>query len=207
MADQVKTCKVCGKDKLFAKGTWLWSSALNSPKGLRCLECVVTANKNWRLDNKEKANSTARAHYQKNAEIIKARSHSWQKANPVSHRISSRNWAIRNKEKCCEKQKLWQLANPNKVWRILHPDRARAKVRRDQAIRLLRVPKWLTNEDLQAIQEVYTNARKIEEATGIKQHVDHIVPLQGTTVSGLHVPTNLQIIPATSNLTKGNSYD
>ena len=51
---------------------------------------------------------------------------------------------------------------------------------------------------------IYKNCKEVSEKTGIKHHVDHIVPLRGKQVCGLHVPWNLQIIPAIDNMRKGN---
>ena len=53
----------------------------------------------------------------------------------------------------------------------------------------------------------YMFAKVLERIMGEQYHVDHVIPLQGKNVSGLHVPANLQIIPATANLRKGNKFE
>jgi hypothetical protein len=53
---------------------------------------------------------------------------------------------------------------------------------------------------------VYQIARDRTETTGIKHQVDHIIPLNGKLVSGLHVAANLQVLTATATEAKGNSY-
>ena len=75
-----------------------------------------------------------------------------------------------------------------------------------RASKLQRTPQWLNKEDLELIKDEYLMAKKLEEITGDVYHVDHVVPLQGENVSGLHVPWNLQVIEASENLSKGNRY-
>lgn len=61
-------------------------------------------------------------------------------------------------------------------------------------------PAWLTPEQRAEMRDIYRRARRL----GDGWHVDHIVPLNGRNVSGLHVPWNLQIVPADQNLKKSN---
>lgn len=76
-----------------------------------------------------------------------------------------------------------------------------------RASKTLRTPKWLTPDQLQAIRSTYLEASRISRATGVPHEVDHIVPLHGRRVSGLHVPWNLQIITAAQNRRKYNRLE
>ena len=70
-------------------------------------------------------------------------------------------------------------------------------VNKRRAAKLERTPPWVDHD---AIKKIYENCPP-------GYHVDHIVPLQGTRVSGLHVPKNLQYLPATENLRKSNKFE
>lgn len=65
-------------------------------------------------------------------------------------------------------------------------------------------PSWA---DRQAIRSIYAQAKDLTERTGEQWHVDHIYPLAGENVCGLHVEGNLQVITAKQNLAKSNRVE
>lgn len=73
-----------------------------------------------------------------------------------------------------------------------------------RAAKLQRTPPWA---DLDAMRAVYAEANRLTQETGIPHHVDHIVPLQGRLVSGLHVHNNLQILTGSENSKKRNHFE
>lgn len=104
------------------------------------------------------------------------------------------------------------LANQEKYkarslkWKAENKDKWNAKCMERYAAKLRACPKWLSEDDRWLIEQAYELAQIRERVCGGKWHIDHIVPLRGNTVSGLHVPWNLQVIPASVNCSKRNSW-
>lgn len=155
----------------------------------------------------------SRAHYAKRKEEINARRRlAYAENQELREKTLAMSKAYRdaNKEKIYATDRKWKLANPEKVkaitkrWCNNHPDRLASNVRIRQASKAKRTPAWLTKDDEWFMREVYHLARIRTESTGIKWHVDHIIPLRGKYVSGLHVPSNLQVIPAKMNYLASN---
>lgn len=109
-----------------------------------------------------------------------------------------------------EKYTAWKAENKAKVnaeWQQRNKGAVAANVRKYQAAKLQRTPKWLTEEEIRRMVCYYQVAQMRNRESDQEWHVDHIVPLQGETVSGLHVPWNLRVIPATENLSKNNRFE
>lgn len=100
-----------------------------------------------------------------------------------------------NREKMREQQNLWKKDNRERM----NAYEALRSAQKDD-----RTPGWLSEEDKQWLDCIYETAKEVSAITQEPHHVDHIMPLRGKTVCGLHVPWNLQIIPAQENMSKGN---
>ena len=95
----------------------------------------------------------------------------------------------------------------DKAWRDKNKDIINSFTAKRRVIKLQRMPKWLTEENKLQIKAMYMLASSLTKTTGIQWHVDHIIPLQGKNVSGLHVPENLQVIQGSLNNMKSNKFD
>jgi hypothetical protein len=95
----------------------------------------------------------------------------------------------------------------SKAWRQKNKSRVLAWTRQRQLAKMQRTPAWLTDDDLWIIEQAYELAALRKKMFGFAWHVDHILPLRGKTVSGLHVPTNLQVIPGIENSKKSNRVE
>ena len=90
------------------------------------------------------------------------------------------------------------------VYDKANPATKLARTRKRQAQQLQRTPPW--DPDAHLIVAKYQLAAMLSQAAGIPHHVDHIIPLQGRKVSGLHVFSNLRVIPGSDNVKKSNKF-
>jgi hypothetical protein len=95
----------------------------------------------------------------------------------------------------------------NRLYRQQHPHKHAAKETKRRLAKANRTPSWATVDDAWMIEQAYELAALRTAMFGFDWHVDHVVPLQGKNVSGFHVPTNLQVIPARMNYIKSNRFE
>lgn len=142
----------------------------------------------------------------------------WEKANPDKVKACKQREYLKNREKRIVTNTNGykaRYADPIKRAKILQttsnykkrfPVKNAALASKRRAAQLQRTPKWLTSVHLSQIELFYEAANKLTKEFGIPMEVDHIIPLQGKIVSGLHVPWNLQVITQAENCSKNNSF-
>jgi hypothetical protein len=172
-----KPCKKCG-------------SLIRKIKTKRCVACHKVLQASWYKNNKQQHD---------------ARTVQWRKNNPDTVLEYSRNYHENNKERSREYYKInkSKINVQSSLWKTQNKDKVVAYTAKGRARKLRANPypefNWVN-------KFFYQEAKTLEQITGYKWHVDHIVPLQGKTVCGLHVPWNLQTIPANDNLSKSNIF-
>lgn len=92
-----------------------------------------------------------------------------------------------------------------KAWKERNLDWVRADTSARRRRHRQATPPWVDTLMKAQIREVYRVAYALTKQTGRVHHVDHIYPLRGETVCGLHVPWNLQVLPFDENAEKSNA--
>jgi hypothetical protein len=168
-----------------------------------CVECRRLCEKARYYAKPEQTKLRVKEKYQRNAEILKTRRRTAYATNPEPEKAIAR---VRSAE--------WRKTNPNhagvkaakQTWKLNNIGKVRADVVKRRVSKIQRTPPWLDIVQNAEIEFTYKYCAALR-SIGLNYHVDHIVPLQGKTVSGLHVPWNLQVIPANENIRKANRFN
>jgi len=176
-----KSCRVCKESKPlieFVKRPDRVGAYRNA-----CIEC-----------HKE----SVRAYYHNNKQSRSEYNKAWRGSNKD---------LIKSKSKTYYKSKKEDILAYAKDWRVANQDKVRNYGATRRASKMLACPSWLFESQKAEIESFYSLAKDCEIVSGQTYHVDHIIPLQGKNVCGLHVPWNLQVLPSDVNLSKNNNYN
>lgn len=136
----------------------------------------------------------SRKYRTKNREVILAKQAEYREAN--KSRLSEQ------KRQCYQKNRTAYIERVKENYRK-NPESSIRRERQKNSLRKEATPAWA---DPDAIKKIYLERASLTEETGVLHHVDHIIPLRHPLVCGLHVETNLQVVPAADNWRKHNSY-
>lgn len=221
---QVKVCSKCKKEQLFSD--FAKDSSRKDNLSVYCRRCNAERNKLLREASLEKYKARCLEYYYKNKEKELVRHKEYRDNNKDRQREWAKNWRLKNKErnkenarkyrennrdKVRELEANWRQKNPEKSrarhskWAKNNPDKCCARTAKRRAMLIRATPVWLTPEMLKDIQFFYRIRAEMEEPK--KWNVDHIIPLKGRNVRGLHVPWNLRLLPASVNFRKSNKVE
>lgn len=176
--DLTKTCSVCQETKILDCFYKDKSKSLGVDG--YCKLCRIKYVRRYQETHTESTKEHKRNWHKKNPTYCEQ----YRKANPEYFR----QWNDNNKDKLSVYYKTWRDKNPEKV---------KAQNAKYRAHKGKGTPKWLSLEHRRQILEIYKNCPSDKE-------VDHIIPLRGQNVSGLHVPWNLQYLAPIQNRRKNN---
>jgi len=190
-----KVCTVCGVEKSVDE----YQNKKDGKYGVmaQCKACCKQYKSQYYQANKEAIYERQKAYEQANKEAIAERQKAWYQKNKEA--VAERGMVYRqaNKETIAERnrvhRKVYCQANPH-IFNALNAKR--------RASRLRATPAWADKEHIGSLYHIAS----INREAGYDLHVDHIVPLQSDLVCGLHCEANLQLLPASVNISKGNRY-
>lgn len=146
-----------------------------------------------------------RARIDRNPELQKQKDREWKLKHPEFNDYLKNYYQINRKNILAQMKRAYQN-NPlpaktrTKQWQLNNKGKVVSQSRMYQLSKIQRTPKWLTETDKENIDLIYTTGAELN------LQVDHVIPLRGKTVSGLHVPSNLQLLSPKENNEKKNKF-
>ena len=158
-------------------------------------ETILDNRKGYYQDNKEAIAAAGKVYYQTNKEVVRVRGKAYRATNKevVSERRKA-HYGV-NKEVFAARMRAYRQANPDKM--AAHSTNYRDIKRQQGENNMNELDKFV-------MEEAVSLRTMREKMTGGKWHADHIEPLLGKTVSGLHNAYNIAVVPATYNMSKSN---
>lgn len=188
-----KFCPDCQTRKSLAEFT----KHAGHPDGLNSTCTLCKTARRHRLHG-EKERKDRRDYYYKNREVESEKSRQYYEANIDRLRQACREWRARYPDRQARASGNWSRNN-----RARRTSLQRAR----DAAKIQRTPPWLTPKQIAEVDDFYHLAEALNRVANEFYEVDHIVPLRGRSVSGLHVPWNLQLLTTRENCIKGNRYE
>ena len=196
----MKTCCFCRCEKPATTEFFPVARARKDGLQPRCKACF----KAYRAAHRARVNAKVKALTEANKERYLQKKVAWRETHRAEAAKRSRDW---HADKGHTAEVRTRRSAYAKMWRTTQAHKNVAKSEKYRAAQLQRIPVWASIEDMWVFEEAAALARLREQLVGGKWHVDHIYPLQGALVSGLHVMDNLQVVPATFNASKLNRYN
>lgn len=201
---KIAACSVCSEEVELKR-----VSATSNSYHSWCIACHNVKKKAYYDANRDKMNALTKQWREVNKPAVKIYNKQYYKNNSDKIKLSTKHYRETNIDKLKEYFKKHRETNACKIkqyyrkWRKVNLAQYSAyqKTRRRRCRQA--TPPWANPE---AIRQIYLRAQQISKETGIQHHVDHIIPLKGKLVSGLHVESNLAILVGTENIRKSNQY-
>jgi hypothetical protein len=167
----------------------------------------------YREKNKDQISKKTKEYKVTNQDKVKEWKKNWNSSEKgkLYNKQKSKIYRASGKTKAAEKKyrdsNKELIAKRVESWRLENFDRKACSQAKRRSIKINATPSWFYEIDELVINEAHHCASLREKTTGIKWHVDHIIPLQGKKVCGLHCWNNIQVIPAKTNLCKSNFFE
>jgi len=214
----LKTCKICGLEKEAVQGIWVVSHG--RPVGRVCLSCYSEASREKSREAKRKWLATPEGREKSREAMrkmvvdpntgetitygaslkrkLRATPEGGEKSREASREYCRKIRATpEGKEKRQEAMRKWSSTPGGRA-----NNNRRSRARQDHIFKNA-CPPWA---DKQAIAKLYGEAKRLTEETGVSHVVDHVLPIKGRLVSGLHVHQNLRVTTWEENASKSNQF-
>lgn len=193
--NSTKPCSSCRTE--FSVSDYRIVNSRIGKRASRCEACLKAYASAWYQKNRELTLQRSKARVERKRDEIRAYLAEYQRNNSTRLKQYHRDWCVENADRVKEK---YLAEYPAKREQFI------ARARKRQAAEIKATTNWNPEFDQLVFEEAYSLCALRKSLTGHSWHVDHIMPLRGKTVCGLHSYTNIAVIQASINRAKSNKH-